>query len=87
MLEDAMTAAGLVPDNLETIQMVTQEDADREHFIGSPTMRIDGVDIVPPDPDEPAVLTCRLYFTAAGRPSPLPDARVIADAVAAAARA
>jgi hypothetical protein len=84
MLLEAMTEAGLAPGDLVTIQMVTQEDADREHFIGSPTIRIDGVDIVPVGVDEPAALTCRLYFTAAGRPSPLPDRQIVVDAVAAA---
>jgi hypothetical protein len=41
-------------------------------FVGSPTIRIDGDDIVPPG-DEPTGLTCRIYHTRAGRISPLPD--------------
>jgi len=87
MLEDAMTAVGLPTSELRTMQMVTREDAEREHFIGSPTIRIDGVDIVPSAASEPAALTCRLYFTTSGRPSALPDAQIIADAVTAAALA
>ena len=87
MVQEAMTAAGLAPGDLQTLQMVTQDDAEREHFIGSPTIRIDGADIVPPGPDDPPALTCRLYFTAAGRPAALPDAQLITDAVAAAALA
>jgi hypothetical protein len=38
----------------------SQDDADRRHFIGSPTICIDGNDLFP-EPGRPASLACRLY--------------------------
>lgn len=81
MLEEAMTVAGIPLSELQSVQMVTQEDAVREHFVGSPTIRVNGADISPPDASEPAALTCRLYFSKTGRPSSLPDAQIITEAV------
>ena len=50
----------------------TDADAGRERFVGSPTIRVDGRDVQPPD-GEPAGLTCRVYRLRDGRISPLPD--------------
>ena len=52
-------------------EIVTEEDAARERFPGSPTIRVDGVDLFPSD--EPPSLTCRIYRLADGRFSPTPD--------------
>lgn len=73
MVAEAMTELGLNPADIETVQVVTDEDAVRERFTGSPTVRVDGTDIEPPEADTPAALTCRVYFRQDGRPSPLPD--------------
>ena len=51
----------------------TEDDAERLGFCGSPTIRVDGVDPVPPPADEPTGLTCRVYRLADGRYSPTPD--------------
>lgn len=83
LLEKAMSDAGLDPASLEMVQVVTDDEAAREHFIGSPTIRINGRDIVPDD-QTPTALTCRLYFRRDGRPSPLPDPADLHDALAAA---
>jgi hypothetical protein len=53
-------------------EVSTDADAQREAFIGSPTIRVDGRD-VQPLPDEPIGLSCRVYRTGDGRISPLPD--------------
>ena len=53
--------------------METEEEAAALGFCGSPTIRVGGTDPLPPPPDEPTGLTCRIYWTAAGRPSPIPD--------------
>jgi hypothetical protein len=50
-------------------------------FVGSPTLRIDGVDPVPPPPGEPPGLTCRLYRRRDGRHSPTPDPADLRDAL------
>jgi len=52
-------------------EIVTEEDAAREAFPGSPTIRVDGADLFPTD--EPPSLTCRIYRLADGRFSPTPD--------------
>ena len=52
-------------------EIVTEADAARERFPGSPTIRVDGVDLFPTD--EPPSLTCRIYVLADGRFSPTPD--------------
>lgn len=72
MLTEEIDAAGLSRDQLKTIELFTREDAERKHFIGSPTIRIDGRDIADTG-GEPYGLECRLYHHRNGRPSPLPD--------------
>ena len=52
-------------------EIVTEQDAEREGFPGSPTIRVDGADLFPTD--EPPSLTCRIYVLADGRFSPTPD--------------
>ena len=53
----------------------------RERFPGSPTIRIDGEDVVPPGEGEPFALTCRVYRLRDGRISPTPDPEDLRDAV------
>jgi hypothetical protein len=80
MLAGIMTGLGLDPDSIDTLQIVTEQEAEAEHFVGSPTIRIDGQDIVPCDGRPPA-LTCRLYRRRDGRPGPLPDPDDLRDAL------
>jgi len=53
-------------------EVPTDETAEREAFVGSPTIRIDGRDIAPTE-GEPVGLTCRVYRTRDGSVSPIPD--------------
>jgi hypothetical protein len=71
-LRETMADLGLDPDGIVVRKVLTDPDAEREHFVGSPTIRIDGVDVQPPD-DEPVGLTCRVYRRRDGRISPTPD--------------
>ncbi|MQY22259.1 thioredoxin domain-containing protein [Nocardia macrotermitis] len=80
MLAEALREHGLDPERIEARQVLTLEEARAEAFVGSPTIRISGVDIAPPDDPTPA-LTCRLYFDRDGRPGPLPDPRDLRDAL------
>ena len=72
MLRSEMAALGLDPEAVDVREVTTGADAEREEFIGSPTIRVDGRDIQPLA-DEPIGLACRVYRTGDGRVSPLPD--------------
>lgn len=80
-LREAMAHAGLDPDAVEVRRVGSHEDAEREAFVGSPTIRVDGRDLSPPPPDEPVGLTCRLYRLRDGRVSPTPDPADLRDAL------
>ncbi len=62
-------------------KMETEAQARAWHFVGSPTILIDGQDIDPPPPDAPAALTCRVYRWDDGRISPLPSPEMIRRAL------
>jgi hypothetical protein len=81
LVRDAMRAAGLDPDALESIEVDTDDAAERAGFVGSPTIRVDGRDIQPPDPPEPPGLSCRVYHLRDGRVSPLPDPEDVKEAL------
>jgi hypothetical protein len=72
ILREEMSALGLDSDAIDVREVSTDADAEREQFIGSPTIRVDGRD-VQPLPDEPIGLACRVYRLPDGRISPLPD--------------
>ncbi len=75
----------LQPDvDVERIEVLTDADAERWHFPGSPTILVNGQDIDPHAPKLPARLTCRLYYTEEGRPSPYPSIEMITRALIAA---
>jgi len=56
-------------------------DAGAAAFVGSPTIRIDGADVVPSPEDEPVGLTCRVYRRRDGRISPTPDPDDVLEAL------
>jgi hypothetical protein len=79
-LREAMAQLGLDPEAIEVREVDTDERATSEGFVGSPTIRIDGVDVQDPS-DEPTGLTCRIYRRRDGRISPLPDPADVRDAL------
>ena len=81
-LREEVVAAGLDPGAVVVRELLTDEEAEQESFVGSPTIRVDGDDIQPPG-DEPLGLTCRVYRLRDGRASPLPDRADLAEALAA----
>jgi hypothetical protein len=85
MLREAMEGAGLDPDSIDVREISTEASAEREQFLGSPTIRIDGRDVQPPVEGEPTGLTCRVYRRRDGRTSPLPDPEDLRDALRASA--
>lgn len=72
MLREEMTAAGLDAEAIKLREVATDSDAEREEFVGSPTIRVDGHDVQPVQ-GEAIGLSCRVYRLADGRISPLPD--------------
>jgi hypothetical protein len=82
-LRAAMSDAGLDPESVDIRRIASEAEAARAEFVGSPTIRVDGADPLPPPPDEPTGLTCRIYWTTSGRPSPTPDPHLLRAALAA----
>jgi hypothetical protein len=80
-LRQAVADAGLDPSEIEVREIETDSHAERERFVGSPTIRIDGRDLQPPGPSEPLGLTCRIYRLRDGRVSPTPDPADVRDAI------
>jgi hypothetical protein len=70
-----------VDTEVETVEVVSDEQARAERFPGSPTIRIDGEDIFPCPDSEPHSLTCRVYRLRDGRPSPTPDPDDLREAI------
>ncbi|HEX4734853.1 MAG TPA: hypothetical protein VH247_10590 [Thermoleophilaceae bacterium] len=81
LVRRVMADAGLDPDSLHSIEVATGDAAEQHRFVGSPTVRIDGRDLQPPDAGEPIGLTCRVYHLRDGRISPLPDPEDIKEAL------
>jgi hypothetical protein len=79
-LERVLREEGLSPA-VELVEVENDDQARRERFPGSPTIRLDGEDAFPADPGEPFSLTCRIYRLRDGRISPTPDPEDIRDAV------
>jgi 8-oxo-dGTP pyrophosphatase MutT (NUDIX family) len=79
-LREAMEELGLDAEAIEVRHVDTDERAGAERFVGSPTIRIDGVDIQDPG-DEPTALTCRVYHRRDGRISAVPDPADVRDAL------
>jgi hypothetical protein len=82
-LRAAMADVELDPGEIALREVQTEGQAAAERFVGSPTIRIDGVDVQPPG-QEPTGLTCRVYRRRDGRISPTPDPDDLRDALLAA---
>src|ERR1700733_2567064 len=72
-LREALTELGLEATEVRTREVRTDDEAAELGFLGSPTILIDGVDLVAAADDEPIGLSCRVYRRRDGRISPLPD--------------
>jgi hypothetical protein len=66
--------------DIDVHEVITEEDAQRLQFPGSPTIRVAGQDIVE-GAEGPYSLTCRAYVLPSGRVSPLPSRETIAAAL------
>jgi hypothetical protein len=83
-LRKAIREEGVACD-VTVINVETTEQAERLHFVGSPTIIIDGHDIAAADNTQAHyALTCRAYTLEDGRISPLPSIAMIRRALRAA---
>ncbi len=80
-LREALAELGRADAEVALRHIATEEEAAAEHFIGSPTIRVDGADLFPPPPDEPPGLSCRVYRLRDGRFSPTPDPESLREAL------
>jgi hypothetical protein len=80
-LRAVMGDEGLDPAAVQLREIESDEQAERERFPGSPTIRIDGRDVVPPGDGDPVGLTCRVYRLRDGRSSPTPDPEDVRDGI------
>lgn len=81
LLQEAMAEAG-VDAPVAKIEVLTDEDAERLKFPGSPTIRVDGVDVDPAGAEQMGTaLTCRVYVTEEGRYSPVPSKETLHKAL------
>jgi hypothetical protein len=86
-LEQAIHEVGLSGVDVRRTEIATDDEARDRGFVGSPTIQIDGVDVVSPGPEDPVMLACRVYRRRDGRLSPTPDPDDLRDALRRAARA
>jgi hypothetical protein len=80
-LREALEELGHGDIDVELTEIATQAQARERHFAGSPTLRVDDVDPLPPPAGEPPALTCRVYRRRDGRHSPTPDPAELRDAL------
>jgi hypothetical protein len=83
-LREVMDEEG-VPGDLEVFKIETEDQARQLRFVGSPTIRVDGLDIDPPS-DSRYALTCRAYHLEDDRISPLPSKDMIRRALSSPAK-
>lgn len=63
---ESVLRKGIIETPIQLIFVSGQDDAEFLEFPGSPTIRINGVDVVP-QPDLPVALGCRVYRDSDGR--------------------
>jgi hypothetical protein len=84
-VQDALGELGLSAVEVG-MREIKDDDAAREAgFVGSPTILIDGADLVPAAAEEHIGLSCRVYRRRDGRVSPIPDPDDLREALSRAA--
>ncbi|HSJ57383.1 MAG TPA: DUF2703 domain-containing protein [Anaerolineae bacterium] len=80
-LQEVLAEEGIEAE-IERIEVLADEEAARYGFHGSPTIRVDGVDVDEAGAGEmPVALACRVYKLEDGRFSPVPSKEMIRRAV------
>ncbi|MBV8956775.1 MAG: hypothetical protein JO179_21745 [Solirubrobacterales bacterium] len=84
-LRGALAELGLSDTPIRKHEVRSDEEADELGFRGSPTILIDGSDLVAAEPEAPTGLSCRIHRRRDGRISPTPDPEDLRSALRAAA--
>jgi hypothetical protein len=80
LLEDVLAKRGIdVPVEMREVETV--DDAVALAFPGSPTIRVDGLDVDPDSAHSPPALACRVYRLPDGRASPVPSREQLEEAL------
>lgn len=79
LLREVLTELGQAA-RVERVAVRDDEMAARVQFLGSPSIRVDGRDVVPAEAAGPFVLSCRVYQTRAGLAG-VPDKEAIREAI------
>ncbi|MDW8103423.1 MAG: hypothetical protein RMK92_00285, partial [Armatimonadota bacterium] len=79
LVQEALQQEG-VQAEVEVLRIETEEEAERHRFIGSPTIRFNGVE-VDPAPHLPYRLTCRTFRHEDGRLSPVPSLTMLRETI------
>lgn len=82
-LRGILAELGLLDVSVVTTWIEDDATAEERRFVGSPTLRVDDDELIPPDPSDTYALTCRVYRLTDGGFSPTPDADQLRAAVAA----
>lgn len=85
-IRSALSELDLADVEVRMREIETDDDAREAGFVGSPTILIDGQDLVPAADGEPIGLSCRVYRRRDGRVSPTPDPDDLRDALQRAAQ-
>jgi hypothetical protein len=80
-VHEALAELGLAGVEVQLREIETDGEARAAGFVGSPTILIDGEDLVRAAADEQIGLSCRVYRRRDGRISPLPDPDDLRDAL------
>lgn len=80
LLREVIEEQGIVA-TIALREIFTHEEAVDLRFPGSPTIRVDGVDIDLAGAAAPPSLTCRVYRLPDGRPSPVPSREQLEEAL------
>ncbi len=82
LVEETLAERG-VSAKIKLVLVDSNEEAQRRRFLGSPTVRVDGVDVEPGAPDDGFNLECRLYWVE-GKPVGIPTREWVEAAIGAA---
>lgn len=78
-VRQALAELGLGGVLVRMTEIATDDEAATADFAGSPTILVDGTDVVPAD--DAVGLSCRVYRRRDGRVSPTPDPEDLRDAL------
>ncbi len=78
-VRDVLAELGIEAD-VEAVKVSDEATAQRLKFPGSPTIRVDGEDVIPPEDHDQYSLNCRVYQTSSGFAG-VPDKEAIREKI------